>query len=118
MGVIQLTRSGHWTPNFATQDLVPHTQSPSADDGGVIAGAVSKISVKQSVLQFTTYPPAQRIDELWTILGNEDHLNPLGSSSGKSYMDTIRDWSGYLSKGECIGGGGFGDVYRGLWINL
>jgi hypothetical protein len=35
-----------------------------------------------------------------------------------SPQDEISDLTGYVGKGDFVGGGAFGDVYRGVWQNV
>jgi hypothetical protein len=60
--------------------------------------------------------PVNSIDELWLNLYHRGQLRSL-SNKDKTMEKTIKDWSGYLTKGDWIGGGAFGDVYAGIWVD-
>jgi hypothetical protein len=64
------------------------------------------------------------IIELWWELSMQatvsgERIRDLQSSlSSDDDVTGPRDWTGYITKGERIGGGGFGDVYLGNWVNI
>ena len=55
------------------------------------------------------------LDKLWETLSSLEKNRETVSVTSEEDKQTPRDWTGYITKGRLIGGGGLGDVYIGKW---
>lgn len=94
------------------------TNSPPLSPSLIILAESSLTSNEQALASHAGISNNFDYLTLWTLLRNPDTATT--TARDHNLPEDALDWTGWLSvdSSKCMGGGGFGDVYMGIWHDI